>query len=116
MTTVLIAAVSLAVIVSARNGDHIAFLCIFAVVLFSPVWAPPILMYQPPLRVRRLLKGIALWTGLVTIPSCLGASTDRFPYQFESFNVLVGSYCLLLASGIGYLASKSRFSRLNRRA
>ena len=98
ITSVMIAAVLLAVVVSSRNGDRIAFVCIFGRVLFSPVWAPPILMYQPPLKVRRLFRGIVLWTGLATLPSCLGVATDRFPYQFESFNV--SSRIVLPALGV----------------
>jgi hypothetical protein len=115
MAMVAIAALPVAVIVRLRNGDPTALLCIFIVVLCSPLWAPPILMYQPPLKVRRLFRGIVLWTGLATLPSCLGAATDRFPYQFESFSVFIGSYCLVLASGLGYLASKARDRRLDRR-
>ena len=115
MTTVAIAAVSLAMAVWLRNDEPSALLCVCAVVFFSPAWAPPILMYQRPSKVRRLFRGIILWTGLVTLPSCLGAATDRFPYQFESMAVLVGSYCLVLASGLGYVASRARFRHRNRR-
>ena len=80
----------------------------FGVVFLTPVWLTPILMFQAPATARRFLKGMVIIALLVTVPSCLGAATDRFPFQFESIFLLVSSYWLTLSFGLGYLTSRFR--------
>ena len=80
----------------------------FVITLLAPLWLTTILMFQAPATAWRLLKGLAITALLVTVPSWLGAANDRFPYQFESIFLLIGSYWLVLSCGLGYLASKVR--------
>jgi hypothetical protein len=80
-----------------------------ACAVFSSVYAPPILMFVRPARARRLFRGVAVVAILVVIPSCIGGATDGFEYQMECTFLCFSSILLILAFGLGYIASRNRF-------
>jgi hypothetical protein len=115
MAVVAIAALILALIVGLRDVDPDTLVFpAFCAVFFSPLYIPLILMSVPTVAARRLFRGVRLAAILVMIPSCVGAATDGFAYQLLCVFVFYGSLWLVLAFGLGYLASKARFRRRKR--
>jgi hypothetical protein len=108
MIVIAIIALVCAHVASGRFGASTLIPIEFGILSVAPIWLSAILIFQPPAKALRLLKGAAITTGLLTVPSCLGAATDGFAYQYDCVFLFVGSYWLTMSFGIGYLASRLR--------